>query len=84
MVKFSIKGAMNPYASEMRRRLVQFKSASLVIAILVGFFCHYIPSPACEETAKRVMTPKLILPGTESRSIQKLTQDMATMRMEGK
>jgi hypothetical protein len=30
------------------------------------------------------MTPRLILPGTDSMSIQKLTQETATMRMEGR
>ena len=43
-----------------------------------------LPSPACDDTANSVMTPKLILPGTLSKSIQKLTHDIATIRMDGK
>ena len=36
------------------------------------------------ETAKSVITPKDILPGTDSMSIQKETQDTATIKMEGR
>lgn len=38
----------------------------------------------CEETARRVVTPSVVLPGTESTSIQKETQEITTMRIVGK
>lgn len=37
-----------------------------------------------EETVRRVVTPRVVLPGTESTSIQKETQDMTTIRIVGK
>ena len=36
------------------------------------------------ETASKVMTPRDILPGTDSMSIQKETQETATIRIEGR
>ena len=42
------------------------------------------PCPVCDETANKVITPRLILPGTASISIQKETHEMATIKMEGK
>ena len=38
----------------------------------------------CEDTVSRVMTPRVTLAGTQSTSIQNETQEMATMRMEGR
>ncbi len=37
-----------------------------------------------DETVRSVMTPSVTLAGTQSTSIQKDTQEMATMRMEGR
>ena len=36
------------------------------------------------ETANKVMTPRDILPGTDSMSIQKETQDTATISIDGR
>ena len=44
----------------------------------------YLPCPACDDIARRVTTPRLILPGTDSMSIQKETHDTNTVRMEGR
>ena len=38
----------------------------------------------CDETDNKVMTPRVTLAGTQSTSIQKDTQEMATIRIEGK
>ena len=35
------------------------------------------------ETVKSVVTPNVVLPGTESTSIQKDTQEMTTIKMVG-
>lgn len=37
-----------------------------------------------EETVRRVVTPSVVRPGTESTSIQKETQEITTMRMVGR
>ena len=36
------------------------------------------------ETVRSVVTPRVVLPATESTSIQKETQEMTTMRMVGR
>ena len=38
----------------------------------------------CDDTDNKVMTPRVTLAGTQSTSIQKDTQEMATIRIEGK
>ena len=38
----------------------------------------------CEDTVKSVMTPKVTLAGTQSTSIQKETQEIATIKIDGK
>jgi hypothetical protein len=43
----------------------------------------YLPD-TCDDTVSSVMTPSVTLAGTQSTSIQKLTQEMETMRMEGR
>ena len=46
---------------------------------------EYIFLPlTCEETDSKVMTPSVTLAGTQSTSIQKDTQEMATIKIEGK
>ena len=46
-------------------------------------YSNYLPD-AWFETAKSVMTPKEILPGTDSMSIQKDTQEIATINIDGR
>ena len=53
----------------------------LIDKVEITFF---LPCPVCDETANKVITPRLILPGTASISIQKETHEMATIKMEGK
>ena len=36
-----------------------------------------------DDTVSKVVTPSVVLPGTESTSIQKETQEMTTIRMVG-
>ena len=43
----------------------------------------YVPE-ALLETVNSVVTPRVVLPATESTSIQKETQDMTTISMVGK
>ena len=43
-----------------------------------------LPTPAWPDTASIVITPKLILPGTESRSIQNETHEIATIKIDGR
>ena len=50
---------------------------------LAGMLSSSIPD-TCELTVSRVMTPSVTLAGTQSTSIQKLTQLMATIKMEGR
>ena len=38
----------------------------------------------CPEMLRSVMTPRVTLAGTQSTSIQKLTHEMPTMRVEGR
>ena len=45
---------------------------------------YQLPTPAWPDTASIVITPKLILPGTESRSIQNDTQEIATIKIDGR
>ncbi len=46
---------------------------------------RFLPSPeALLETVSSVVTPSVVLPATESTSIQKETQEMTTMSMVGR
>ena len=54
-----------------------------VLICLLGYRST-LPRPAWDDTASRVMTPRLILPGTDSMSIQKETHETATIRIEGR
>lgn len=48
------------------------------------WYCKIFLPETCEDTVKSVMTPKVTLAGTQSTSIQKETQEIATIKIDGK
>lgn len=46
--------------------------------------CTFFLPETCEDTVKSVMTPKVTLAGTQSTSIQNETQEIATIKIDGK
>ena len=49
-----------------------------------SWYCKFFLPETCEDTVKSVMTPKVTLAGTQSTSIQKETQEIATIKIDGK
>ena len=50
---------------------------------LLDFFDSFIPVTS-DETVRSVITPSVTLAGTQSMSIQNETQEIATIKIEGK
>ena len=68
-------------------KIVKFLISRKIVKYFHEFFyyiLHALPLPVWEDTVSKVITPKLILPGTASISIQNETQEIATIIMEGK
>ena len=66
------------------REIFNFTKNCEIFSRIFLLLLHALPLPVWEDTVSKVITPKLILPGTASISIQNETQEIATIIMEGK